>query len=144
MSEASPTRPGRILFIQNPVTRAAGMVTTIVNMPQALSFRALTTTIATPARVATIMKSVAIVVAVPAIGPSRLRAILGSDRPSKRTEATSTTKSWTPPARQAPMTIQAKPGKNPHWAASTGPTSGPGPAIAAKWTPNSTSRRVGW
>ena len=72
MIEASPTRPGRILYIQNPVTSAAGMVTTIVNMPQALSFRALTTTIATPARVATMMKSVAIVVAVPAIGTEEI------------------------------------------------------------------------
>ena len=103
------------------------MVTTIVNMPQALSFRALTTTIATPARVATMMKSVAMVVAMPAMGPSRLRAIFGSDRPLKRTEATRTTKSCTPPARQAPMMIQVKPGKNPHWAASTGPIERPRP-----------------
>ena len=90
------------------------------------------------------MKSVARVVVTPEIGPSRSRAILGSDRPLCRTEASRITKSCTPPARQAPMMIQAKPGKYPHCDASTGPTSGPGPAIAAKWTPKSTSRRVGW
>ena len=62
ISDASPTRPGRILYIQRPVIRAAGIVTTIVNMPQALSLRALTTTIATPASVAMMMNSVASVV----------------------------------------------------------------------------------
>ena len=77
MIEASPTRPGRILYIQNPVTSAAGMVATIVNMPQALSSRVLTTTIATPASVATTMKSVAIVVAVPAIGTEQVSRDLG-------------------------------------------------------------------
>ena len=50
MSEASPTRPGRILFIHSPVIKAAGMVTTIVNMPQELSLKAITTTLATPAK----------------------------------------------------------------------------------------------
>ena len=36
---------------------------------------------------------------------------LGSERPSFRTEASRTTKSWTPPAKHDPMTIQQKPGK---------------------------------
>ena len=60
------------------------------------------------------------------------RASRGNDNASCRTDAQSTTKSCTAPARHAPMTIQTKPGKNPHCAASTGPTNGPGPAIAAK------------
>ena len=144
INDASPTRPLRITFIHRPVTSAAGTVTMIVNMPQELSLRAMTTTFATPASVTMIMKSVATVVVTPEIGPSRSRAILGSDSPSRRTEASKITKSCTPPARQAPMTIQEKPGRKPHCAANTGPTSGPGPAIAAKWTPKRTSRRVGW
>ena len=87
ISVASPTRPLRITFIHSPVTSAAGIVTTIVNMPQELSLKAMTTTFATPARVTMMMKSVARVVVTPEIGPSRSRAILGSDRPSCRTEA---------------------------------------------------------
>jgi len=35
------------------------------------------------------------------------------------------------------------PGRNPNWAASVGPTSGPGPAIAAKWWPKTIQRLVG-
>ena len=72
MSEASPMRPGRILYIQKPVSSAAGIVTTIVNMPQELSLRALTTTIATPASVAMTMNSVARVVVTPATGPMQV------------------------------------------------------------------------
>ena len=87
------------------------MVTMIVNMPHELWLNALTTTIATLASTAITMNSVAIAVVAPATGPTMLRAIFGSDRPSCRTEATSVTKSCTPPARHAPMTIQAKPGK---------------------------------
>ena len=41
ISVASPTRPLRITFIHNPVISAAGMVTTIVNMPQELSLKAI-------------------------------------------------------------------------------------------------------
>ena len=42
------------------------------------------------------------------------------------------TKSCTAPPRTTPTTIQIAPGRKPNWAASVGPTSGPGPAIAAK------------
>ena len=87
------------------------MVTTIVNMPQGLSLRALTTTIATPARVAMTMKSVATAWSCPADRPEQVARDLRQRQAVVRTEATSTTKSWTPPARQAPMTIQVKPGK---------------------------------
>ena len=40
ISVASPMRPLRITFIHSPVISAAGMVTTIVNMPQELSLKA--------------------------------------------------------------------------------------------------------
>ena len=39
--------------------------------------------------------------------------------------------------------IQSAPGRNPNCAASVGPTSGPGPAIAAKWWPNTIHLFVG-
>ena len=52
--------------------------------------------------------------------------------------------SWTAPAKMTPTMIQMVPGRKPIWAASTGPTSGPAPAIAAKWWPNRTRRSVGW
>ena len=58
------------------------MVTTIVNTPQGLSLSALTTTIATPASVATTMNSVATVAIAPENGPSIFRAIFGSESPS--------------------------------------------------------------
>jgi hypothetical protein len=66
-----------------------------------------------------------------------------SERPPRRVEAQSETKSCTAPARQQPETIQMKPGAYPNCAARTGPMSGPAPVIAAKWWPNSTQRRVG-
>jgi hypothetical protein len=65
------------------------------------------------------------------------------DRPPRRVEAQSDTKSWTAPARQQPATIQMNPGAYPNCAASTGPIRGPAPVIAAKWCPKSTHRRVG-
>ena len=115
----------------------------MVNTPQGLSLSALTTAMPEPAKVAMTTNSVATRVMTPETGPSSLAAIFGNDSPSCRTEASSTTKSWTPPARHAPTTIQVKPGRYPHWAARTGPSNGPAPAMAAKWAPKSTSRRVG-
>ena len=93
ISEASTIRPGRITFIHSPVKSAAGMVTTMVKVPQALSLRALTTTMAEAARVAMTMKSMATRVMAPQTGPRRLAAIFGNDRPSWRTEASRMTKS---------------------------------------------------
>ena len=82
MTEASPTLPGRILYIHAPVSSAAGIVTRIVNMPHELWLSALTTTIATLASTATTMNSVAIAVVAPATGPIVFRAIFGSVCPS--------------------------------------------------------------
>ena len=105
----------------------------MVNMPHELSLSAYTTTMPMLARMVMIMNSVAMDVVIPENGPMFSRAIFGSDNPSRRTDARRITKSCTPPARQAPMTIQMNPGAYPHWAANTGPTNGPGPAMAAKW-----------
>jgi hypothetical protein len=63
--------------------------------------------------------------------------------PSRRTENNRMTKSCTQPPSTAPAMIQSVPGRYPNWAASTGPTSGPGPAMAAKWCPKTTHLLVG-
>src|SRR5205085_6926115 len=47
--------------------------------------------------------------------------------------------SWTAPPRQTPITSQSSPGRNPNCAASTGPTNGPAPEIAAKRSEEHTS-----
>ncbi len=109
ITDASVILPGRSLYIQKPVTRAAGIVTMIVNMPHALSLKALTTTIATLARMATMMNNVAIDVVIPNSGLILLRAILARDNPSYRTDASRIAKSYTAPARHAPITIQMNP-----------------------------------
>ena len=97
------------------------------------------TTIATLARVQMMIKSVAMLVVTPATGPIVSRAILGRLRPRRRTEAQRMTKSCTAPARHAPMTIQTRPGRYPHWAASTGPMQGA--AQTAKAPPSSPVKR---
>ena len=51
------------------------------------------------------MKRVATEAATPETGPMFRPASRGSERPSWRIEAHSTTKSWTAPPRQAPITI---------------------------------------
>src|SRR5262245_42793720 len=80
MADASATLPGRILYIHNPVSNAAGTVTTMVNIPHALSFSAFTTTMPTLASVMTMMNSVATEVVMPDSFPIFERAILGSDK----------------------------------------------------------------
>ena len=79
----------------------------------------------------------------PATGPISTFAIWPSVLPSRRTLAQRMTKSCTAPPRATPTMIQIAPGRKPNCAASVGPTSGPGPAIAAKWWPNTIHRFVG-
>ena len=71
----------------------------------------------------------------PAKGPTSSRTIWPRDLPPRRTEQNMITQSCTAPPSVAPMSIHSSPGMKPNCAASTGPTSGPGPAIAAKWWP---------
>ena len=140
---ASATFPFRILNIHNPMARAMGIVAAMVNNPHELSVSALTTTRPSPA-IATIR---IMTIATDAVVPLSLLisafAISASDLPSCLTEATRITISCTAPAITAPTTIQTNPGKYPNCAASTGPTSGPAPAIAAKWCPNNIHLFVG-
>ena len=144
MMLASTIRPGLMRYIQRPTSRAIGMVIAIVNVPHELSRSALTTAKPRPASATMMMMRTAIEATAPATGLISWRAISASDLPWRRTEATSTRKSWTPPARIAPSSIQISPGAYPNWAASTGPISGPAPEIAAKWWPKRTNLFVGW
>ena len=114
------------------------------NVPHGDFARACTTTSASTASRITMIASTAMSAAIPPTGPISSRAICPRLRPPRRVEKNSTTMSWTAPAKMTPMMIQIVPGRYPIWAASTGPTSGPAPAIAAKWCPNSTRRSVGW
>jgi hypothetical protein len=89
---------------------ASGIDTPIVNVPQALSCKALTTARPSPARAITITNRIATPVVTPATGPISARAISASDPPPRRVEAHRTMKSWTAPARQTPATSQISPG----------------------------------
>ena len=87
--------------------------------------------------------SVTTAVVRPAVPVTYFLARLSSDRPSVRTDATRMTKSCTAPPRHAPMSSHRKPGRKPNCAASTGPMSGPAPAMAAKWWPKATYLLMG-
>ncbi len=109
-----------------------GIVVAMVKVPHALRYRAFTTANPRPANATTTINSTATAVAVPVTAPSSSRAISGSERPFRRMEATRMMKSCTAPASTAPITSQRNPGRKPNCAASTGPSRGPAPAIAAK------------
>ncbi len=89
------------------------------------------------------IESTAIRAAAPPTGPISSRAICPRLLPSLRIEKKSVVMSCTAPARMTPTMIQIVPGRKPIWAANTGPTSGPAPAIAAKWCPKSTLLSIG-
>ena len=134
MTVASTVFPLRKTYIQTPIRMAMGMVLAMVKVPHELSARAFTTTNPSPAMAMMMMTKVAMV-AVTTLPVLRIceRTISTSDLPSLRTEAVRMTMSCTAPAITAPTSIHRKPGKKPNWQASTGPTSGPAPAMAAKW-----------
>jgi hypothetical protein len=119
------------------------MVSPTVTVPHGDSASALTTTSAITEMSTTMMPSTATSAVVPATGPISSRAISPSDLPSRRMLAMRITMSCTAPARATPTMIQSAPGSHPNCAASVGPTSGPGPAMAAKWWPKTTHRLVG-
>ena len=140
---ASMVLPGRMIRIQTPMPRAMGMVQRMEKMPQGLSLSALVTTRASTASRMIMIARIAIIAKSPVTGPISSLAIWPSDLPSRRMEPKRITKSWTAPPSTTPKTIQMVLGSQPNCAASTGPTSGPAPAMAAKWCPNSTHRVVG-
>jgi len=89
------------------------------------------------------MKSTASIAVAPAAGFTSSLAIWPSDLPSRRSEQNRIVKSCTAPPSTTPITSHSVPGRKPNCAASTGPTSGPAPAMAAKWCPYSTHLLVG-
>jgi hypothetical protein len=101
-------------------------------MPHGLFPSAFTTTSASTAISTSMMPSTATRAVKPATGPISSLAICPRDLPFRRSDEQRITKSCTAPPRATPMMIQSAPGRNPNCAASVGPTSGPGPAIAAK------------
>ena len=87
MTVASPTRPGRSLYMYRLMNSASGIVMAIVNTPHGLSASALTKTRPTPASAMTMMKRMATAAVKPATGPISMRAISASDLPFRRVEA---------------------------------------------------------
>ena len=115
----------------------------IVVKPHGLSASACTTTSASTASSRAMISRTETSATQPAKGLISSLAICPSDLPLRRIEAKRITKSCTAPASTTPTMIQRVPGRKPNCAASTGPTSGPAPAIAAKWWPSRTQRLVG-
>ena len=140
---ASTMRPLRHTYIHRPMNIPMGMVMAMVNVPQALSARALTTAMPRPASATVSVKRMAKMPTAPATGPISILTRSASDLPPRLVDAHSTIASWTAPARHTPATSQMKPGAQPNCAASIGPTSGPAPVMAAKWWPKSTHLVVG-
>ena len=140
---ASNTRPGRIQRRYTPISMAIGIDKPIVTVPHGLSRNAFTTTRASTEIRMIMMPRMETSAVAPATVPISSFAICPNDLPSRRIDAQRITKSWTAPPSTTPTRIQSAPGRKPNWAASVGPTSGPGPAIAAKWWPNTIHLLVG-
>ena len=140
---ASATLPGRMWFIQRPMSRAMGIVQEIVKRPHGLSRSALTTTSASTASRMIMIAKIATIAARPATGLTSSFAIFPSDLPSRRTDAQRIRKSCTAPPSTTPAMSHKVPGRNPNCAARVGPTSGPAPEMAEKWWPKSTNFEVG-
>jgi hypothetical protein len=138
MSSATPiivtssTRPGRKKRMYTPMNNAMGTVMASENEPHGDSASASTTTSASTASRMTMIDKTAMSAAAPPTGPISSLAIWPRDLPSLRMEKKSMVMSCTAPASMTPTMIQMVPGRNPICAASTGPTSGPAPAMAAK------------
>ena len=88
-----------------------GIVMAMVNSPQGLDLRALTTTRATTAIRMIMMKSTPNSAVHPPTSLISSLAIWPSDRPSRRSEQKSVTKSCTHPPSTPPITIQSVPGR---------------------------------
>ena len=139
-AKKSPTIPNAVIQLTlnrplrnpAPISKAIGIVIAMVKTPHGLFASACTTTKASTASKITIMASTLINASAPTPRPISSFTICPSVLPRRRTDANSTIMSWTPPPIVAPIKIQSVPGRNPNCAARTGPTRGPGPAMAAK------------
>ena len=111
MAEASRTRPGRKLFIHQPISRAMGIVQAMVNSPHGLALRAFTTISASTASRMIMIARMATIAARPATGFTSSFAIWPSDLPSRRSEQHRMVKSCTAPPRTTPAISQRVPGR---------------------------------
>ena len=111
---ASATLPGRMLFIQQPMRIAIGIVAAMVKRPHGLSRSALTTTSASTASRMIMIAKMAIIAAMPATGFTSSFAICPSDFPSRRIEAQRIRKSCTAPPSTTPAISQMVPGRKPN------------------------------
>ena len=84
---------------------AIGTVAPMVKVPQALSAKALTTTLPMAAMAMVTMNRMAKPVIMPLVVPISTRAISASERPSRRMEAVRITKSCTAPPSTTPIRI---------------------------------------
>ena len=114
------------------MSMAMGMVAPTVKTPHGLSASALTTTSASTASKIIMIARMAMTPMTPAVVLSSSFTILASDFPLRRIEQNRITKSCTAPPSTTPIRIHSAPGRYPNCAASTGPTNGPGPEMAAK------------
>ncbi len=126
-----------------PISMAMGIVAPTVKVPHGLWLSALTTTSASTAMRITMIEKTPTSAAKPPIGPISSFAICPSERALRRRLPHRMQKSCTAPPSTTPKRIHNVPGRKPNCAASVGPISGPGPAMAAKWWPNTTQRLVG-
>ncbi len=94
-----------------PIMIAIGIVAITVNMPHGLSASALTTTIASTARMMIMIRNAPNRAMVPGIWPISSRTRSPSERPLRRLDKNSTTKSCTAPANTTPTTSHRSPGR---------------------------------
>jgi len=114
------------------MSRAIGTVQAMVKRPHGEARSAFTTISASTASRMIMIASTATIAVTPVTLLTSSFAIWPSDLPSRRSEQNRIVKSCTAPPSTTPITSHRVPGRNPNCAASTGPTSGPAPAIAAK------------
>jgi hypothetical protein len=93
------------------MTKAKGIVKTIVDNPHGLSANARTTTKASTAINIVKIPSSPITAIVPAVGPTSSRNICPTDFPPRRTLNHRIILSCTAPPNTAPIRIQSSPGK---------------------------------
>ena len=94
-----------------PIMIAMGIVAITVNMPHGLSAKALTTTIASTARMMIMIRKAPNSAMVPGTWPISSRTRSPSERPLRRVDRNSTMKSCTAPASTTPTTSHSRPGR---------------------------------
>ena len=94
-----------------PISTAIGRVAITVNMPQGLSASALTTIIASTARMMIMIRKAPNRAMVPGMRPISSRTRSPSERPLRRLDTNRTMKSCTAPATTTPTISHSSPGR---------------------------------